>query len=649
VTFILIALLWTLVAVHVMGGAVLFHRLFPRESTWFGFVVPSLVLVVLLNFIEHGLALPGLHWFLPFTFMGSVWMIVSPKTRWRFLRLPTAIFLASFAFTLLLKCLHPDIANVQDGVVDLHLVSDFCMGQTLPPQSTWAPGLKSEAYYSLPPYAASVLIRLLNLDMGAGFNLSSALLSAFSYFMAGAIAWRVGRHKAWIVAVSLGLMASAMGGEAPFLWLAHSASIDPSGAATLRWQDGVPGLPGAVGDGVMVPPGGYSWLGAYDSVMAGRFLVLFSVYCLVEMVRRRQTNLPWAGSLGACLLMLVSSSWGAPLLVAIFVGGMTWCLWRRTAPRDWRVVVMLLGGLLLALAPVLSSVLLAPSTPGENASGPAPFFEFVVQWWPLYLPWGVLLFCRRLTPSVRILQIGLPLAFLAIEFSGVANHLDMTGRLWGYMFIAGCAVFIPAMAAARAYSARGLLLVFLVAGGLSFCFRVDFEHRTLADDRWRLDGRGDLRADSVKGRLYNFVSTLDHKILITGESHWANDEHPMLANLTHNSDYAACGYDSTLASERASFGEVTQREGLDNALYAGKYPSPLNYLNEHDIAAVVIWPDDHIPNEVLARLKDQLAPTYFYQDCRDTNCASDAPNAGVFMRGPDDASPASLPDLASYP
>ena len=102
-------LLWSLVSLHVVGGAVLFRRLFPRESPWFGFVVPALALVLFMNFVEHEVAIPSLRMLLPFTTLGCPWLIVQrfqdqiPKR----LRLPTVIFLASFAFTLFLRFLRP--------------------------------------------------------------------------------------------------------------------------------------------------------------------------------------------------------------------------------------------------------------------------------------------------------------------------------------------------------------------------------------------------------------------------------------------------------------------------------------------------------------------------------------------------------------
>jgi hypothetical protein len=72
-----LGLLWCLVCVHIVGAACLFSRLFRRESPWFGFVLPALALVLVMNFIEHGVGFSTLRWALPVTFLGLLWTIVS--------------------------------------------------------------------------------------------------------------------------------------------------------------------------------------------------------------------------------------------------------------------------------------------------------------------------------------------------------------------------------------------------------------------------------------------------------------------------------------------------------------------------------------------------------------------------------------------
>jgi uncharacterized membrane protein len=225
-------LLWSLVSLHVVGGAVLFRRLFPRESPWFGFVVPALALVLVMNFLEHEVAIPSLRILLPFTTLGSLWLIFNPQTKWRRLRLPTIIFLASFFFTLFLRFLKPDIAGARDGIYDLQFISGFCMGQTLPVESTWIPPLKLIYYYAFGHYGCSVLIRLFGLDIGTGFNLAAALISAWIFLLTAGVAWQIGRRKLWITILAPILVACASTGSVGYLWLSLK-DVDPEDIATL--------------------------------------------------------------------------------------------------------------------------------------------------------------------------------------------------------------------------------------------------------------------------------------------------------------------------------------------------------------------------------------------------------------------------------
>jgi hypothetical protein len=653
--------LWGLVSIHVVGGAVLFRRLFPRESPWFGFIVPGLAMVLLLNFVEHGVAIPSLRWLMPVTSIGFLWLIISPKTRWRFLRVPTFIFLLSFTLTLLLKCLKPDIEPVTDGILDLSLISNFCMGQTLPVDSTWVPPIKFLYYYGFPHYAASVLIRLFTLDMGTGFNVSAALLSAFIYFCAAAVAWRIGQHKMWITLLVILLVACATTGSTPYLWLTQKDYKDPDDAANLFNRTDVPQVPMPFESQLtrltnfycghkLVVPGYWSWMGSYHSAMAGQFLTLFSVYSLTELVRRRRTNWPWICSAGVVLLMLVSSTWGVPLVGLFFLGGASWCASQRIAPRDWRFVVIGLGIMTMSLTPMLIYFLQSP-TPLHDYLGKddrTQLAEFLIQWWPIYLPWLALLFYwRKMHPAALIVYILFPVAFLATESYNFGARLDMTGKIWGFIFGSAWAVFIPTLAVIRSYFLRFILLLLVIASGLSLCFWIDYYSRAMPPDHpWELDGIGSIRADGKKARLLNITSTIKHQIIITGKSGWAFNQSPLLANLTLNSDYATWSFDCDVDVYPNSYGEAYKRQLELKDLYEGKNDDPLAYLRERNIAALVIWPYDNITDDMLAKLQQRLAPDYFYEDCRDGH-PHVPPNTGVFLYRPHQVDDA--PKVASPP
>jgi len=653
-------MLWGLVSIHILGGACLFRRLLPRESPWLGFLVPSLAIPIVLNFIEHGVALPELVWLLPITFIGSVWMLISPKTHWRFLWKPAVVFLLAFTIPFLLRCLKPDIGEMRDGPLDEFLLSSFTMGDKLPPDSNWMPGFKLMYYYDFQHYAASVLLRLFDLDPGTGFNLGSALLSGFILFCAGGIAWRLGRQRLWIAILVVLMTATAMTGINDYLWFMEPHFKDPDDATMLLNQADV-AFPNPVpfehfikryhdyySIHELIPPGYWSWTGGFHEVMGGHFLTLLSVMCLVEMVRRRRTNVPWIGMVGVIPLMLICSTWGVPMVLLFCVAGATWCHWHGIAPRNWRAVVMAVAVMVICLMPFLLDFLRVHTPTGFlDQDANTQFYEFLFQWWPFYIPWLALLFWwRKLNPAAQIVHVITPLMLIGMEFFNVGARIDMTGKTWGDIFGAAWAVFIPTMLGTRSYVLRGIAGLFVIACMISTCFWVDYIHRSMhPDDFWQLSGQGDMRTDPAKGRIFNFVSSVNHKIIIVGKSTWGFAENPLLANLTRNKAYIAWCFHCSSVFHPDSFDEASTRDQDVNAIYAGTKDDSRQFLHDHHIEMLVIWPEDHIPDDILAKLKRELVPQYLYQDCRGMKPASDAPNAGVFVARHSTGNSFSLPPI----
>jgi hypothetical protein len=640
-------LIWALVSLHVLGGAALFSRLFPRESAWFGLVIPFLAVALVCNFVEHQMALTWLHRLLPLTAVGALALIGTlDRERWAALWLPVGVFLVTFAFTFTLHGLRPAIFPVRDGVLDLHVMADFCQGQILPPTGTWLAPLKLERYYAFPHYSASLLIRLMGLDIGTGFNVASALLSAFLYVLVGASAWRLGGGKVWIVVFVVLLTAAVMDGSTPFLWAMHSPFNGPDDATDLlanangpdahyAFKSLLPEIDSYYGSHELLPPGYWSWVGSFHSCVAGQFFILFAVYCLVELVRDVRSNWPWIGCLASIPLMVVSSTWGVPFVGSFATAGIAYCVWKRRTPESPLMVAMVVGGVVACLTPMLSSFLLV-TTPGPvwtDAVGHTEFWEFIIQWWPIYIPWVVALFYwERLSPAVQIVHVITPLAFLGVEFCTVSLRVDMTGKMWEFVFDAAWVTLLPALAALNSRILRGLMVLFAMAGVLSGCFWVFYFQRSIVvDDEWHLKGTGNLSLDPVKRRIFQAVSLVHDRTIQSGEPQWTFSEHALLGNMTGNNEYNTASVDCDTAFYPQGNGEATRREAGLKDLYAGQCADPVAFLRFRDITALVIWPDDHVTNEALAQLKTKLGPDYGYMDARGQDPAPDHPNAGVFL------------------
>jgi len=111
---------------------------------------------------------------------------------------------------------------------------------------------------------------------------------------------------------------------------------------------------------------------------------------------------------------------------------------------------------------------------------------------------------------------------------------------------------------------------------------------------------------------------------LPGKSVWSYNMAPSIIGFSENRCYIAwfaqeyqCGHG----------GEAEYRDQMTNDFYAGKMSDPLSFLRSNDIAAVLIWPEDAIPDDLLAQFQKQLGSDYFYVDCKQGG----ANNAGVFF------------------
>jgi hypothetical protein len=661
-----VLLLWSLVAIHVAAGAVLFRRIFPRESAWFGFIVPALALCVGLNFIEHFIALPSLLLLLPITTLGSLFLLARPNFDWAGLRarfqpaaartpgsavpvppfswvdlwVPLTAFLVSFAYTFLVRCLNPSTLASSDGLSDLNIVGNFLHGETLPPTDTWLPPFKLKFYYTFQHYGASVLTRLLGLDLGSGGNLSHALLSALICVAAAAAAWRL-TGRAWIALLMPVLIEGAATGSSAYLWLTER---DPSPWVMADLSGGLDQpdsnpiwklLATAPYPKEMLRlqvPGFWTYRDEYHPNAGGHFFTLVAVWLLFELLRPERRNWPWIGAALLPFLTIVTSTWSLPITVLVAGGGMAVAWQQKRRPENgafaWGTAA--LG--LVCLWPTLMPLMISPDAPPIMWTKPewrTPFWEFVIQWWPIFILWAslVVVWCK-LPPELKWALVAVPLLLIAIELITIEDgRYNTIEKMWGSVFGVGLVAFFPAVAMRRSVGHRLVAALVLTSAVISLCGWVHDSLRWVdwGKNAWHLEADGILRLDPQRDRILQVVSQLHNATELPGKVVWDYNDSPATAVFSGNRCYAAWFYSEERFGHK---GEADFRTQQVNDFYAGKLPDPLGFLLGHDIAAVVIWPDDQIPDAQLATFKQQLGAQYDYTDCK-----GDGPNnAGVFLR-----------------
>ncbi len=646
--------LWLIVSTLMVGGAILFHRLFPDESPWFGFIVPPLVLVVVFNFTEHFIALPGFLILLPLALGGTLWMIVGKGWYQPALNLPVFVFLASFAFTLGIRCLEPNIDFTSDGVSDLNMVNNYSQGHTLPPIDTWMPDQQFEWYYGLQHYAASVLERLLNVKIGVAYNVAFALLSALICVVGATAAHRISGGKTWITLATLLLIEGTATGSAAYLFLTvKNCSVwlppDMSGGVThppdgsklwdiLRW-DPRPGVNGVSLDDIgknrilrLQVPGFWTWRSEYHANASGHLLSLLSVAVIAEIVYVRRTLWPWVLAAVIPILAVAASAWALPITVLMCWGilPIAWFYDRRPASSGLTFLAIFIGLTLLwpvfynsTSSPVMQQIM------ATRAEWRVPVFEFLFQWWPILLLWISGWICwRDMSFGLRWIMFVLPIMLIGIEFITIESRYNTIEKMWGYTWGMALIGLFPFVATRPAIVFRMITGILLLSAAISFFFYS--RDVVVSAYKWpapvmHLSGDAYIRGDEQKNKLLQVMTPYKRATFLSGKCDWCYNESPTLAAFTGNRSFIAWSWFESLVN----YQQVADRRAqLNNDFYAGAMKDRLKFLQDNNITGVMIWPDDNISDDALTALHTDLDSAYDYVDCKGSGGA----NAGMFLR-----------------
>ena len=633
-------ILWLLLAFHVVGGATVFRRLFPAESPWLAFFVPALGLVVVLNFIEHLVGIPSLLWLLPFTLGGLFWSIASPGYSWSELRLPAAVFLVAFAFNFALKTLHPDIPT-DDSMGDLKRVLDFSFGDRLPPIDSFLPPYDYRWYYTLEHYGASIVERLFDLDLGTACNLSFTLTNTLVCVAGAGIAYLASGRRAWVAFAMMPILEAGFTGSMPWLILTMKQpdfgyAVDLDGG----WRNHDPGaifklLANEPHQAlVLEPPGDWVWYGQFHANIAGFLLMFLAAFCALLVLDPRRCNWPWACLVLIVPLSMLAAAWYLPLCAALGATALLLALALGRRPENMRLALAFAAGGLALLWPALTHFANTPDHQPLHWTAPddrTPFWIFVIQWWPVWLPWLVLLFFwRRMTAGGRWLHASVALLFLLTEFFTVGDWRWYTvEKMWGGVFGLGIVGLVAPLLASRRIVARLVTVLIVLATLATLSVRLERSHQWVDWNQGFLNLSGDtyLRNDAQKSRMLQALRQLHDKVVLAGMCFWNYSPPPGLVVFSMNRCYVAWFATEQLAGHG---GEAEYRTALNNQFYAGQMPDPLSFLNQNGIDGVLIAPEDKIADAILSKLRGELAPSFEYVDCK----AGGADNAGVFLRRP---------------
>jgi hypothetical protein len=649
-------LLAFLVCFHVIGGAVVFRRLWPRESPWLAFIIPTLIVMCVFNFIEHFIAIPDLGWLLPFTLVGLGIAMVPAGMSWRGyhlagyswegLRFPTIVFLCVFTWAFAIKCAIPGIYCNGEGAADMARVLDFCLGSKLPAIDTWCPPYDHGGYYTFQHYGASLLTRLFGLDIGTGYNMGYNLLNTLTMMVGAGAAYLMSGRRVWVGVATLLLLLANFNGSSVFLlyWnTAHpvpglydvfdsrlqndigDAWNDPNRHNPFAWIFHVP------------PPGLRLFMPAFNiyfpefhANLGGNFLTLASLLAANEAFRQERTNWPWICLLLFPFVAIIMATWYLIVVAALSFGSLAMALISGLRPANWKVVLGV-GGLGLALLWPSIDSLISANQPVDIHFTPwleyTNTLEFVIQWWPIIIPWIAVFFLwPRMNLLARWIHVIVPLLLIFFELVTFETRTLTIEKNWGACYGAALVTFFPLVFAQRNVAFRMLSVIFIFLSAIfivawgKICF--DQANKFTA---FHLQGDDAFIYDDQKKRLLQVLKRYHGVTVLNGKSEESYNQSPSLVGFSGNCCYIAWFYQEFQCGHG---GEAEYRDKQSNDFYAGKMPNPLAFLRSNNIAAVVIFPDDAIPDDILQNLQNQLGSEYYYIDCK----ANGDKNAGVFVR-----------------
>jgi hypothetical protein len=638
------AFLEFLVCAHFIGAAVLFRRLFPRESPWLCFLLPVLIVLSTLNFIEHYVALSDLGWLLPLTLGGSLWILLKPGFSWEGMRFPTILFVALFTFMFTLRCISPEITNTNEGVSNLTRILNYSLGGTLPQVDCFLPPYDYGIYYSFQHYGAAILERLFNTDLGSAYNVGYTILLTWLCLTAAGVAHSIS-GKMWVALASMLVVMSSWTGSCPFLIFLHpwyGGDYDLSTNLNRDWgnPDGGPFsrfyIHGAIPPPALLlqPPLINLYWGEFHSTLGGNFATVAAMLAVCEVFKAQRTNWSWIALFAMPLVSIVTSSWFFFTVALICSGSFIVALIAGRRPQSWKftcigciLAAVLLWPFIYTITGIGTPVKFSWTLPEEHT----PLWMFLIQWWPVFLPW-LLLCCvwTRVDAMARWMLIALPVLFLLAEYVTIGDRKLTTEKLWASIYTFGLVTLVPMVLARKGllFRVMGAILVLLSPICLGETIYAYYPNPLTVTYIARLTGNQWIQDDAQKKRLLQVLGQLHGQTILPGKSYWNFSQSPAVVDFSENRCWVAYTFHEYHCGRGA---EADYRSKLNNNFYDGKIGDPLSFLKGNNIAAVMIWPEDAISDQQLKQFQDQLSSEFFYIDCKmgGTN------NAGLFIRQSD--------------
>jgi hypothetical protein len=624
-----------------------------------------LLVALVLFFIEHFVGLGKLNWMLPIIVLFSVFMIWRNynKSLTREFLYSELVFFLAFIYGLFWRYSYPGISPSSEKITDLFFISNYYPGNALPPLDNWNPPHLFDYYYAFQHYAAALLGRIFNLDIGVCYNLSFALLAALTL----TLAWSVSGYFIQKKILRLLLISTlALGGTgiSPILHLfldspnlpdsennsewAHyehavenysrrniiasarfiggefdkkinesskdNTSISSSSDSKIKHDKNKP---------LMVLPAenfGYQYfLGDYHPTQGGFLLLVFVFALMVHSEKSQQIRLSQA-LLAFCMpVMLITNTWTFPLLTILIL---IWIGFRviYKLPIDWQA--MIVGGAAGAflIYPFLYGFTAnSLSTPVEFVTGDmhTPITRFLGMHWPLLVLISIGIFEKKHRHLSVMLSVTWMLMLCISEFiyindpTGAQYERTNTVMKWWGWIQTGAVVSLGAVSLGSSikWIRWSAIVVFLVINIVA----IDLARYWFYSGRnyqGKLAGHDWYTKNATNRMMFEYLKEAPKGVVLESIQNNAYSNTSIYG--IFNDKPVLLGWPSHLNTWHGKIPRIWILKSEIDKFYLGEMENTLNWLAANNVEYIVFGPHDN--NGMFERINEKIKMSYAWYE-----------------------------------
>lgn len=636
-TLISIVLTLGLVWVNLVGLSLLANTLTRNYAV--SRIGAPIVFCLFFFFLEHFFGLGPRLIFLPFSTVGSGWLI------WRYRRVLAqnigleSVFAAGFFYCLMWRYAFPDICIDGEEIPDLMFIHDYIGGGRLPPLDRWLPPFRADFYYSFQHYSAALMGRWFRLEPNYCYQFSycfaTGLIAAAIYAAASRLClWRPGR---WLILIAMVLGGTGLG---LVIHLSMNHYIQPAEMCRYLGLHRLPVERTAFGvylDNLMYPPGHepaelpvtpLSFVlseGEFHAPLAGFLILIFSVLLIanLEFEPESRSRGLLHGLLAATIpISLISNTWDFPLQFVLVAG---WFCYRALRGEKAHWLAGIYGGGLAALMayPFLVGFTQQPLAHATEFKLTRhldhSWLGWLCEFWPVILLSGLGLWNRERRGVVGffvctwlVLMVGAEVFYVHDVNSGTWERYNSTLKWWAWIYTGGALSLSALNMGARSRLCRyGSMAVILVT-----CIEIyDYGRFFLGTDKpslGHLDGSWWLHGDSPVNDLIIALKARPDGICIDSGLEYENTDTTAVAIFADKQSLV--GWPVQEGIWRGQQIEIGERMKQEKAFYKGEMDDPLTWLLDNHVR-YVLWlqKDNNDGNHLFRPLWDKIRSRYVWR------------------------------------